>query len=224
MVLLTSAAHAQGHHVAAVVALCAVAAGFLRWLFLYLDDVLVQLRPTRAVRRQLLSSGVVGLLAVGVIAGAAVDAPGQVNKFFSHGETEQSESKSSGASRKPKDLRSRLTNVTDNGRLAFWSVSMDGFKKSPLHGTGAGTFEHEWDEKRSIDENVLDAHGLYPEVLGELGFDRAGTDRDLDPGDPDRHRSTRPRPPPSAVCDDLRRGLRAGSSRPASTGIGRCPS
>ena len=60
--------------------------------------------------------------------------------------------------------------MTDNGRLAFWTVSMDGFKASPLRGTGAGTFEHEWDEKRSIDENVLDAHGLYPEVLGELGL------------------------------------------------------
>ncbi len=171
MVLLTSAAQAEGHHVAAVVALCAVAAGFLRWLFLYLDDVLVQLRPTKAVRRQILSSGVVALLAVGVIAGAVVDAPGQVDKFFSHGETEQSDNTSSSTSgSKPKDLRSRLTNVTDNGRLAFWSVSMDGFKASPLRGTGAGTFEHEWDEKRDIDENVLDAHGLYPEVLGELGL------------------------------------------------------
>lgn len=165
--LLTSAAQAQGHHVAAVVALCAVGAGVLRGLLLYLDDVLVQLRPTAALRRQVLSFGAIGLAACAIAAGAAVDAPGQVDQFLS---TKDQQSQKSGSKSQEKDLRTRLTNITDNGRLAFWSVSMDGFRAQPLHGTGAGTFEHEWDKHRTINENVVDAHGLYPEVLGELGL------------------------------------------------------
>ena len=166
--LLTSAAQAQGHHVAAVVALCVVGAGLLRGLLLYLDDVLVQLRPSRALRRQVLGAGAVALVVAVVGASAAVNLPSQVDQFLSPAKT-QAEAKSSDTTPN-EDLRTRLTNITDNGRIAFWTVSMDGFKKHPLNGTGAGTFENQWDQHRSISENVIDAHGLYPEVLGELGI------------------------------------------------------
>ncbi|HEX4364851.1 MAG TPA: O-antigen ligase family protein [Solirubrobacteraceae bacterium] len=166
--LLTHAAQVQGHHVAAVVALCAVVAAVLRALLLYLDDVLVQLRPTKALRRQVLTTGAIALAVAVVGASVAVDLPGQVDQFLSPAKT-QAEAKSSDKSPN-EDLRTRLTNITDNGRIAFWTVSMKGFKAHPLNGTGAGTFENQWDEHRSISENVIDAHGLYPEVLGELGI------------------------------------------------------
>ena len=39
-----------------------------------------------------------------------------------------------------------------------------------MHGTGAGSFEREWLAERSIDQNVINAHNLYLEVLAELGW------------------------------------------------------
>lgn len=164
--LLTAAAQAQGHRVAAVVALCALAAGLIRGLLLYVDDVLVQMRPSKAVRRQVLGAGAITVAVMVFAAGAAVDAPGKFDAFISPGQVEAADTGTGSSD----DLRTRLTNITDNGRIAFWTVSMDGFKANPLQGTGAATFAHEWEEKRSTNEDVLDAHGLYAEVLGELGL------------------------------------------------------
>jgi O-antigen ligase len=55
------------------------------------------------------------------------------------------------------------------GRHDFWSVSVDAFEERPILGTGAGTYEFSWEERRSIDLPVHDAHSLYLEAFAELG-------------------------------------------------------
>lgn len=56
------------------------------------------------------------------------------------------------------------------GRHDFWSVSVDTFEEKPVFGIGAGTYEFAWEEGRSIDLPVHDAHSLYLEAFAELGI------------------------------------------------------
>ncbi len=55
------------------------------------------------------------------------------------------------------------------GRHDFWRVAVDTFSEHPLVGIGAGTYEFAWEEKRSIELPVHDAHSLYLEAFAELG-------------------------------------------------------
>ena len=66
--------------------------------------------------------------------------------------------------------RLRLLNPGNNGRLFHWRVAYDRFRAEPLHGDGAGTYETAWDRYRPTGFDVLDAHSLYVEVMGELGL------------------------------------------------------
>jgi tetratricopeptide (TPR) repeat protein len=55
------------------------------------------------------------------------------------------------------------------GRHDFWRVSIDAFGERPILGSGAGTYEFSWEEARSINLPVHDAHSLYLEAFAELG-------------------------------------------------------
>ncbi len=68
------------------------------------------------------------------------------------------------------DLRTRLTSAVDNGRIDDWRVDLDGFRTSPLHGTGAGTFALTWERDRPAPPvHIVDGHSLYLETLSEMG-------------------------------------------------------
>jgi O-antigen ligase len=56
------------------------------------------------------------------------------------------------------------------GRADFWRVSIDSFGEKPVLGSGAGTYEFAWEQRRSIDMPVHDAHSLYLEAFAELGL------------------------------------------------------
>ena len=64
----------------------------------------------------------------------------------------------------------RLFWLGSNGRLNYWEVSWRAQEEHPVRGTGAGSFEQRWLEERDIRRRVRDGHGLYTEVLGELGW------------------------------------------------------
>ena len=64
----------------------------------------------------------------------------------------------------------RLTSISNNNRISKWRAAMDEFRAAPAHGSGAGTFQLVWLQRRPTDGNVQDAHSLYVEVLGELGL------------------------------------------------------
>jgi hypothetical protein len=64
----------------------------------------------------------------------------------------------------------RITSLSNNNRLSKWEAALDEYRADPTHGSGAGTFELVWIQRRGTDGQVREAHSLYLEVLGELGW------------------------------------------------------
>ena len=162
----TQAAVSQGHRVAWVLAACVAGAGVARLALLRLDSRLA--RPRRLVRPGT-AVGVAGAaLAAGVAVALALGAPGWIERQYDRftGDAPVSEGTPTGAT----DLRERLTSVSSNGRLDYWGVAIDEFETSNLQGQGGGTFQLAWERERKFPGTVVDAHGLYPETLGELGL------------------------------------------------------
>ena len=162
----TTAAVAQGHDLALVVAACAVGAGALRALLSGLDVRLEQ-RGERARARGrggrslILAGGVV--LALAVVAGAvALDVPDRVGRQY--------ERFLAGNSLSTRAVGERLTSPGNNGRLDLWRGALEGLSDAPLLGQGAGTFQILWAGGRNSDFDAVDAHSLYLEVLAELGL------------------------------------------------------
>jgi hypothetical protein len=60
--------------------------------------------------------------------------------------------------------------LSSANRDEYWRVALDTFGEEPLIGTGAGTYQFSWDEKRDLPLPVLDAHSLYLETFSELGL------------------------------------------------------
>lgn len=68
------------------------------------------------------------------------------------------------------NLNDRLLSLSGNGRVELWRAAADIVDKHPTLGSGAGTFERLWQERPDINQRVRDAHGLYIEVLAEMGL------------------------------------------------------
>jgi len=69
----------------------------------------------------------------------------------------------------PEDPKQHFADLSGAGRHDFWRVSIEAFDEKPILGSGAGTYEFSWEEHRSIDLPVHDAHSLYLEAFAELG-------------------------------------------------------
>lgn len=67
------------------------------------------------------------------------------------------------------DLRKRLFTFTGSYRVDLWRTALDEYADHPAVGSGAGSYEHYWNEHRPFAHKVRDAHSLYLEVLAELG-------------------------------------------------------
>lgn len=153
----------QGKDVALAVALCAVAAGALRLLLTLLDRRIAKVRmPTGRRRRQIRIGGAAAavlVIGVALAAGGASWIGDQYDGFINGGDLSQN-----------KDLRSRLTDPSSNGRTDHWRVALHGFADQPLRGNGAGSYQFTWERKRRTPVIVVDAHGLYFETMSELGL------------------------------------------------------
>src|SRR3954447_4839311 len=159
----TPAAVDQGHRVAVVCFLCVIAAALIRGALTLADERVAAVRVPGPNRRLVI--GASAAVVVLVLGGAALaaGAPHKVSRQydrFVHG----NQIKANG------DLRSRLTNPGNNGRLDHWRAAMDGYRENRLHGTGAGTYQELWAQHRREQFTVNDGHSLYVEVLGELGI------------------------------------------------------
>jgi len=151
---------ARGERQAAVLLGCALAAGLLRAALLPLDGRLARFHVSPQTKRLI----VLGLLMVGGIGLTAVVASGRV----SHTVDEKiSQFQHGGISAGSND---RLLSASSDGRVDLWRVALDALRASPLHGTGAGTYEIDWDRRRSEIFPAQDAHSLYLETLAELGW------------------------------------------------------
>jgi O-antigen ligase len=68
-----------------------------------------------------------------------------------------------------RNLNQRLFSLSGDGRVPLWRVALDDISSHPLLGSGAGTYEQYWLQRRPIPAKVRDAHSLYLETLAELG-------------------------------------------------------
>ena len=153
----------QADRVAWVTVLAMVAAGALRALLLALDARLTRVTVSPGSRRAVLGGGAALAVIGALVLAVALDAPSSIERQydrFVEGRTIESGG----------DLRDRLTTPANNGRLDGWRVAVDGFEAERLHGTGAGTFEHEWARERPLQFSMVDAHSLYLETLSDLGL------------------------------------------------------
>jgi hypothetical protein len=69
----------------------------------------------------------------------------------------------------PNQPQARFSSLKGTGRSDFWRVAIDTFGENPAIGTGAGTYQFDWEKKRSIDLPLHNAHSLYLETFAELG-------------------------------------------------------
>ena len=151
----------EGKDVTAVLVACVIVAAAVRGAALLLDRRLAA--PAQLVAPRTGRIAVGGSLAVTLLVFVALGGPGWL--------ADQYDTFAHGSGQTPTaDLRERLTDVGNNGRIDTWNVAIDSFESEPLRGTGAGTYQLEWDLERTLNFPVIDAHGLYFEVAGELGI------------------------------------------------------
>jgi hypothetical protein len=67
------------------------------------------------------------------------------------------------------DLNSRVFNLSNNGRVALWTIAWREADTRLLIGQGAGSYERYYLLHRTTSGDVQDAHNLYLETLAELG-------------------------------------------------------
>jgi hypothetical protein len=158
------AAVSQGHHVALVVALATVAAVALRAVLARWDAPPDRTGAPGARMRRALAAGAVAVVVVaGAGAAAAFDLPHELSHQYDRFVINQQ--------LKPgQPIRERLTNPANTGRLSAWRVAVKAWNSQPLHGTGAGTYQNEWNRQRDDTEDLVNAHSLYLEVLSDLGL------------------------------------------------------
>ena len=157
-------AREQGRALLVVVIGCVVAAALLRTLTLRVDRRMLKIRIGARTRRRGFAAAGMAALVIFAVASVAFDLPGRVE--------EQREAFVSGnAPPGGLDLRTRLTEVGNNGRLAIWRVALDAAEQRPWRGVGAGTYRLEWERERPAPPaQVTEAHSLYFELRAELGW------------------------------------------------------
>ena len=156
---LLASATREGHRLAWVLAALVVCSAAMAWAA---HLVARRVRVTARTRRGVAVVLAAGVAAAGVAAVVAVGGPTSVfdelrDRFeapVAQGET----------------LNDRLFSVSGNGRQETIRVAWDAGSEHPLAGTGAGTFEIVWYERRPSTQIVRDAHSLYAETFGELGI------------------------------------------------------
>ena len=114
-------------------------------------------RPRMLARTKMLLAG--GAIVAVVAAGLAVDVPGRASDSWERFKDPEV-SQDSG----------RLASASGNGRYQYWDAAVGAYDSAPILGIGAGAFRFWWTREGSIPGEVVDAHSLYLEVLGELGI------------------------------------------------------
>ncbi len=69
----------------------------------------------------------------------------------------------------PSNPQEHFADLSGAGRHEFYKVAIEAFGERPILGHGAGTYRFSWDQLRTIELPVHDAHSLYLEAFAELG-------------------------------------------------------
>lgn len=163
---LVPAAISQGEDLALILFACGAGAALLRALALLVDNRIRDIFSASSDRRRAawlagLGCGVAVFL-VFIFAGGPSAVNRQYHSFFDN--TQEA------ASNTDAGLRSRIFEIGNDGRLPMWEVARDAYRAEPLKGTGAGTFQLQWERHRSSGPLRLYTYSLYLESLGELGL------------------------------------------------------
>lgn len=155
----TLAAADEGRRLAWVLVALVVCSAALALLRHRLAD---RARSSRRARRGAAVVLVAGFAAAAVAALLAMGGPaGSIDKI-----RERFEAPPTGST----DLNDRLFSLSGNGREETIRVVWDAGRDHPIAGSGAGTFEIVWYERRPSPQIVRDAHSLYAEIFDELGI------------------------------------------------------
>ena len=152
----------QGHQLALVVLGCAVVAAVLR-IVMFRFDARIAAWPALRVTRQAKLGAMAAVLAVAAVALLALGGPSWISSRYH----DAVDTDAVGHLREP---RARLTSVGNNGRIPQWEAAIEAFDEEPLRGTGAGTYQLTWAQKRPYAFAVVNAHSLYIQAMGELGI------------------------------------------------------
>jgi hypothetical protein len=161
----TAPAIAQGHRVALVAGICALGCAVARLLLALTIDVRLQRSlgshriGARAWRATLAGSAIVAL-AVALALGAPHALARDWDRFMSGASVRTANG----------DLRARLSDPSNNGRTDLWQVALHAFAASPIQGSGAGTYQTIWDQKRPRFAYTVNTHSLYLQAMAELGL------------------------------------------------------
>ena len=152
---------AEGQDLAVLIGVCVVAAAVLRFGLLALDGRATRFEVSPRMRRWLAIPALTVAVVAAATAAITFNVGGEITDRYDEFSAEGSVASDSGG---------RLFSTNNNGRLRAWRVAVDAFEENPLHGSGAGTFALLWakDRKEAFDQQ--DAHSLYVEILGELGW------------------------------------------------------
>ncbi len=69
----------------------------------------------------------------------------------------------------PNNPQEHFSDLKGAGRHDFYRVAVEAFGEKPVLGHGAGTYQFSWNQLRSIELPVHDAHSVYLEAFAELG-------------------------------------------------------
>ena len=70
----------------------------------------------------------------------------------------------------PSNPQAHFADLSGAGRHEFWEVAIEAFGEKPILGHGAGTYQFSWNQLRTIECPVHDAHSLYLQAFAELGI------------------------------------------------------
>ena len=169
----TLAAH-QGNELLGIAVAVAVGVGLLVMAVGLIERHAVRPRALTFSRRQATVIGAAAfILAVGVF--TAVGGFGFLGREWAQFKTPTGPAQLAGG-----NALQRLQDVTGNGRYQYWQAAVSAANAKPLTGTGAGTFAFWWAQFGTLSGGfVRDAHSLYIQALGELGYPGLPADRGL---------------------------------------------
>ncbi len=158
------AAH-QGSELIAILVVAMVAVALIAYAIALVDRHVERPRWTRPSRGR--TTVLFGACAALAVAGFLAAGGGG----FLHREWTQFKTRGGPVSIGNGNALQRLQNVTGDGRYQYWQAAARAADAHPLTGTGAGTFVYWWARDGTLTGGyVQDAHSLYMQSLGELGY------------------------------------------------------
>ena len=154
-----SAASHDGHRLAAYILLLAVLSGLTGVGLWFAEQRVAPPRNARLAFAGALSVvAIVAVLAVFVRFGGPVELARKGYDSFTTTTNEPTP-----------NLNQRLFSFSGSHRAELWRAAWHDYESHPLLGSGPGSYEEYWNQHRTIQHKVRDAHNLYLEVLAETG-------------------------------------------------------